>query len=181
MDLRRERKKENHIIGILLIMILLCIGAIAIILVSRYSFITTSASVSSTINFGSVDDIDTRAVKAKAGILAKFKKQNEPDQFSYEIKKNLVFSDTNSEAELLLKNPKQNGYLMVLELVLEDSQEVILRTGYLLPGQIIKNVALDEELSSGEYKVVANICAVDAQSYELVGILEQPLTVVVES
>ncbi|HWP51928.1 MAG TPA: hypothetical protein VN626_09575 [Clostridia bacterium] len=133
------------------------------------------------IKFSSVTNIDTRAVDATAGLFSKIEKQNAPDQFSYEIKEELVFSAASAEAALLLKNPPQNQYLMVLELMLEDSGEVILRTGSLLPGQVIKRAALDESLSAGNYKAVANICAVDAQSGALIGMLEQPVAIVVKS
>ncbi len=180
MDLRRERKRGNRIIGILLILIFLCMGAVAVLLASRFSPDVTAKSALASADFSHAADLDTRAVKAVAGLFTKNKKQNPPDQFSYEIKKELVFSTASKEAALLLKNPPQNQYLMVLKLVLEDSGEVVLHTGSLLPGQMIKKAALDEALAAGDYKAIAHICAVDVQSGALVGTLEQPVTVVVK-
>lgn len=180
MDLRRERKRGNRIIGILLILIFLCVGAIAVLVLSHFVSVNAFRDEAA-IDISSVTDIDARAVKAAAGLFSKTEKKNPPDQFSYEIKKELVFSAVSAEAKLLLKNPSQNRYLMVLELVLEDSGEVVLRTGSLLPGQMIKKAALDESLSVGDYKAIANICAVDAQSGALAGVLKQPVTIVVKS
>lgn len=181
MDLRRERKRGNRITGILLILIFLCAGGIAVIVLSRFAPAEAFKSDLTTADFASAADIDARAVKFSPGLFSKTEKQNPPDQFSYEIKKELVFSDTFAEAALLLKNPPQNQYLMVLELVLQDSGEVVLRTGSILPGQMIKKAALDEQLSAGDYKAIAHICAVEVQSGTLTGVLEQPVTIVVKS
>lgn len=176
MDLRRERKRGNRIIGVLLIIIALCVGAAFIFLRSH----AMPAEIFET-DFSSAIDIDTRAVNVAAGLFNKKEVQNPSDQFSYEIKRELVFSAASAPASLLLKNPLQNQYLMVLELVLEDSGTVVLRTGALLPGQMIKKAALDEKLVPGDYKATANICAVDAESGELAGVLTQPITIVVKA
>lgn len=181
MDLRRERKRGNRIIGILLIWIFLCAGAAAVMLLSRFSSVATAKTDLAKADFSRITNVDTRAVEAAAGLFSKNEKQNPPDQFSYEIKKELVFSTASEAAALLLKNPAKNQYAMVLELVLEDSGEVILRTGSILPGQMIKKAALDEKLSAGDYKAIAHICAVDLQSGALIGLLEQPVTIVVKS
>ncbi|MFV0497725.1 MAG: hypothetical protein ACK5L0_06130 [Candidatus Fimivivens sp.] len=151
------------------------------IFLSRFASVTTSKSDRATADFSAVADIDTRAVAVAQGLFSTTKEQNPLDQFSYEIKEELVFSVASEEALLLLKNPPQNQYLMVLELVLEDSGDVVLRTGAVLPGQMIKKAALDEKLSSGNYKAIANLCAVDAQNGKLAGVLEQPVTIVVKS
>lgn len=181
MDLRRERKQINRIIGILIILMFLCVGAIAVLLFSRHASVKAMINQTAAGDFSSVTDIDSRAVEVTTGLFSKTEKQNSPDQFSYEIKKELVFSASSAEANLLLKNPAQNQYCMALELLLEDSGEVVLHTGNLLPGQMIKKAALDERLSAGNYKAVANICALDAESGVLLGILEQPVTIVVKS
>lgn len=181
MDLRRERKRGNRVIGVLLILIFFCAGAISVIWFSRVAPVQALKNEYTTGDFSTVTDIDARVVKASSGWFSKTEKQNSPDQFSFEIKKELIFSAASAEAVLLLKNPSQNQYLMVLELVLEDTGEVVLRTGSILPGQMIKKAALDEKLSAGNYKAIAHICAVDAQSGTLVGVLEQPITIVVKS
>ena len=176
MDLRRERKQSNRMLGILLIVTALCAGAILMIL--HWCVAPTGAFKT---DFSSAIDLDARAVEATAGLFSKKEGQNPSDQFSYEIKRELIFSAASEPAALLLKNPQQNQYLMTLELVLEESGEVVLRTGALLPGQMIKKAALDEKLVPGDYKATANICAVDAESGTLAGVLTQPVTIVVKA
>ena len=183
MVLRRERKRGNRMIGVLLIMIVLCVGAIAMLLLSRNASAKALKTSLTPTDLSSVTDIglDARAVSAAVGLFSKNEAQNPSDQFSYEIKRELVFSAASAQASLLLKNPPQNQYLMVLELVLEESGEVVLRTGARLPGQMIKRAALDENLSAGDYKATANIYAMDAKSGALAGVLTQPVTIVVKA
>lgn len=162
-------------LGVLLIVTALCAGAIFMIL---HWYVAPVGAFKT--DFSSAIDLDTRAVDATAGLFSE-KEANPSDQFSYEIKRELVFSVASEPATLLLKNPRQNQYLMTLELVLEESGEVVLRTGALLPGQMIKKAALDEKLVPGDYKATANICAVDAESGALAGVLTQPVTIVVKA
>lgn len=163
-------------LGILIIMTVLCVGAIAVLLLARFSSVEALAP-----ELASNIDIDARATKASTGLFSEPKAPNSSDQFSYEIKRELVFSAASKPAELLLRNPPQNRYLMVLELTLEESNEVVLRTGALLPGQMIKAAALDEKLSPGDYKAVASLCAIDAESGASAGRVTQPVTIVVKS
>jgi hypothetical protein len=69
---------------------------------------------------------------------------------------------------------------MAVEITLEGSDDVIYRSGYIKPNQTIKKAALDEPLESGTYSAVAYFCAVNFESYELLGILEQKITLNIE-
>ena len=173
MDLRREQKKKNQVIGILFIIVLASITAVAVMLFSE--------DVHDPYNFSSIDlsEIDVRAKPAQKSLFSKFKSPNASEQFSYEIKKHLEFSDDNPQAVLLLKNPLQNCYLMTMAIALEESDTVVLRTGYLLPGQIIEKAALDESLPPGEYHATAYICAIDAVTRVMVGTVEQPIAITI--
>ena len=163
-------------LGVLIIMTLLCVGAIAALLLSRFSSVEAF-----TLALAPDIDLDARATKASAGLFSEPKAPNPADRLSYEIKRELVFSSAARPAALRLKNPPQNCYLMVLELSLEESNEVVLRTGALLPGQMIKEAALDEKLPPGDYKAVASLCAIDAESGVPAGQVTQPVTIVVKS
>ena len=174
MDLRREQKKINQVIGILFIIVLASITAAAVMLFSEDVHVPSCDSTAMDLS-----EIDFRAKPAQKSLFSKFISPNTPRQFSYEIKKNLTISDDDSQAELLLKNPMQNCYLMTMALTLEESDTVVLRTGYLLPGQIIEKAALDEPLPPGEYHAIAYICAVDAVTRVIVGTVEQPVAITI--
>lgn len=176
MDLRRERKRGNRLLGVLLITTVLCLGAILALLHWRLSSATAFAPQPA-----AGIALDARASKASAGLFSGPSEPNPSDQFSYEIKRELVFSDASRPAALRLKNPPQNRYLMVLELTLEASNEVVLRTGALPPGQMIREAALDEKLAPGDYRAVAAFWAIDAKTGAPAGQLTEPVTIVVKS
>lgn len=178
MDLRHEKRKRNHILGILIIPAFLCAVVAAVLLLTQFPAKQASAA---DLGFGSVENIDSRAKAASPSIFSALKGQNAADEFSYQIKEKLIFEKASAEGKLLLTNPLQNRYLMALELAVGDDEEVVLRTGYILPGQMIEAVTLDEKLSAGEYQATADICAVDPKTYELLGIIEQPIKLTIKS
>jgi len=166
MDLRRERRRNGRIAGF--------VGSAAALIMA--ALLASMISVSSEDEkFSSIKDADDRAANASQGITALFEKENAADEFSYEIKETLSFEKGDSSGRLLLKNPAVNRYLMYLEIKAND--ETVLKTGNLAPGQIIKEVKLDIELSKGEYNAVAYIYAVDPESYKTVGVVTQPITI----
>jgi len=170
MDLRRERKKDNYISGIVITVASLCAAAAMAVFIS-YLYDNDIDLL--------IENADSRATNTSHGITALFDDENAADEFSYEIKQNLNFESSDSEAKLFLKNPSVNRYIMQLELVCGD--ETVLKTGNIAPGQIIKEVKLDIELSKGEYDATAYIYAVDPESYKTVGMVTQPITINIKS
>ena len=166
MDLRRERRKSGRIIGLVGTVVVLASAVLLALLVSYYSDSEKQSMIK---------NADKRASAAMQGITAIFDKENAEDEFSYEIKEKLSFESGDASAKLLLKNPSVNRYVMYLEIVVDD--KVALKTGNIAPGQIIKEVKLDTELSKGEYAAVAYIYAVDPESFKTVGVVTQPITI----
>ncbi len=163
MDLRRERKKGKRfaVTAAALSVVILTVG-----------MVTANIDDSS---ISPVEGADDRATDASQGITALFNKENAADEFSYEIKRELSFEDGDSVGKLLLKNPSVNRYIMYLEIKTDD--ELVLRTGNIAPGQMIKEAKLDIELSKGEYQATAYIYAVDPESYKTAGMVTQPITI----
>ncbi|MEG1773409.1 MAG: hypothetical protein RR320_01000 [Oscillospiraceae bacterium] len=152
--------------------LLLCVtvGVTAVALFSRGETIPASA-------FPDVEGLDVRAAAAPTQRFFPAK-LNAPDVFSYQINGAPTFR-IGGTGDLLIENPAANRYLMAVELVLDSSDEVVLRTGYLKPGQTLKSVPLDTPLAAGTYAVTACFCAVAPGTLELLGILEQPITLTV--
>ena len=172
MDLRREKRKGDRLLGLLITLAALCAAVIIALLVSHFS---KNDAEEQKISY---KDIDSRAVSAAEGFSAVFDEQNSADEFSYEIKEKLVFKNSSEEGRLLLKNPSKNRYLMRLELVIDN--EVVISTDNIAPGQMIKTIKLDSELSADEYDAVAYINAIDPESGDMIGTVKQPITVIVE-
>lgn len=171
MDLRRERKKGSHLMGVLIIAALLCIALIAMLCYSLYV-----KSLREDI-FSGIEGLDEAAYPV-SGSLSLMLGQNGEDSFSYEIKEELFFKNGGSAGQILLKSPARNRYLMQVTIVLENGESV-LKTGYILPGYMIENVKLDEKLKKGSYAAVALIDAVSPEDESLIGQLKQPVTITV--
>ena len=171
MDLRRERKKGSHIMGVLIIAALLCVALMAML---GYSIYIQSRRADI---FSNVDGLDEAAEPA-SGTFSLMLGQNGKESFSYEIKEELIFKNGGSAAEILLKSPARNRYLMQVTIILEDGESV-LKTGYILPGYLIESVKLDEKLKKGSYEATALIGAVSPEDESLIGQLKQPVTITV--
>lgn len=175
MDLRRERRRTNRVIGVLLLLIFVSVAAICAVWIYR------DAQPAVSLNFPDAEGVDIRAVD-KALTAKRLKVgANAADEFSFLINSAPKFENGAAEGDLQIENPIQNLYLMAVELALNDTGEVVFRSGYLKPNQVIETAALDEPLAKGEYAATAYICAVDFVSYDLLGILEQPVTITVQN
>ena len=173
MDLRREKKKGNNVVGILIVAIIVCVCAII------YVAFGQPKDLSDQLVFPEVDGIDARAFDLKlTSQQLKNAGKNDGDQFSYKINSSPVFE--NGEGDLEIENPVENRYLMAVEITLENSNDVIFRSGYLKPNQGIKKAELDLPLEAGTYNAVAYFCAVNFESYELLGMLEQEITLTIK-
>lgn len=168
---RRKRRTGNRIIGVLIFLILLTIGAIAVVWGSRQA---QPASVPAVI-----EDIDFRAKELEMSFWKRIRPQNAAGTFSYGIREMPSF--TPDSGTLYIENPAQNTCLMAVELVREGEDEVIFRSGLLAPNQAIENAALDEMIPAGKYPVTALIYAIDPSSGDILGILEENITITVRS
>lgn len=169
MDLRRERKRGNTIIGILLLLIFIALFATFYILQSKSQALPTSAQ-------NVYEDVDERSTPLKKSIFASTTSKNKPDEFSYSIERTIHIDD-NNEAKVSIENPSKNLYLMVVELVISQDETVVLRTGYIAPGYKIENASFDIPISTGTHDATAVFYAIDPQSRDILGMLEQPITI----
>ena len=124
------------------------------------------------------EHLDDRAQKIKRHFWEKNESNKEGD-FSYEIETDLIFKGEDQACKIELANPHCNRALMYLELSLDEEGTVFLRTGLLRPGEKIKTITPDEPLEEGSYKGHASICAVDPETEEFLGFLEEEVTVTV--
>ncbi len=130
-------------------------------------------------NYNAVDidpaHLDSRAEKIKRFFWEK-KEKNDKDNFSYEIETMLDFKGEEQQCSIGLKNPHRNTMLMYIELSLEDG-DVFFRSGLILPGEKIEKITPDKKLPEGEFKGHAVICAVEPETEEFVGFLEQEVNI----
>lgn len=169
----KTRKKQRKAIS-LIVALLLIVFTAAALLFSRYTGegLTVYPDVDG--QDESAYDMEPSFIDTVLGI-----KKNLPDTFSYEIKKEIEIS-SDGKGIAMITNPPQNNCLMAVEITLMGDDEVIYRSGYLKPNQRIDEIELSTPLESSEYDITVYFCAVDFDSYELLGILEENITMTVK-
>jgi hypothetical protein len=162
--------------------------ALFLILLAVFFFVTAGAVFvsqsrgSSAVSYPDVEGIDENAHDSKLGLHDRIFgiQLNDADQFSYAIRKSPTFDSETGVGTVNITNPPENRYLMAVEITLDGEDEVLSRTGYLKPNQTIDTITLEEPLAAGEYDATAHFCAFDFETMGLLGILEQPITIVVK-
>jgi hypothetical protein len=171
---RRSKKRKKRVVaGIFLILVVITI-IMAIVIVQN-----GLAESSFHIKEG-LQNLEPKAEKLGLieGLISKKSKDN---NFSYSINTKIDFKSSGSEGEILLTNPIRNKYLMALEIVLEADERVVFRSGYLMPGQILKKASLQFVLERGEYRAFAHIWAIDPDSLLLLELFEEPIVITIEN
>lgn len=88
-------------------------------------------------------------------LLAQMQKIADASNFSIEINGKPVFKNGKSKGTLGIKNPEDNAYPIVVQILLDETKEVIYDSGGMLPGQQIMQAKLLKEFSKGEYTATA--------------------------
>lgn len=170
MDLRRERRKNSHILGVLIIAGSICIALITMLSMSVY--IKNSRKTL----FDRLDGLDPTA-KSAGDIFSLMLGENGEDTISYEIKEEIVFKNSGAQAFIMLKSSEKNRYPIKMTLLVED--ESVLKTGYILPGYMIETAKLDKKLKAGEYDAVALIEAFSPEDESVIGQLKQEVRITI--
>ena len=64
-----------------------------------------------------------------------------------------------TDVSLLLLNPKDNVYSLTFEIVLEDAEETLYKSGLVEPGMVIEDITLTNKLRKGEHEATLRIRA----------------------
>lgn len=89
--------------------------------------------------------------------------------FSISIASQVDLADGQAEGELKIGNPASNSYLMRVEIVIEDTGQVIYETGVIEPNHHIERDRLAVDLPAGSYDCIARFYALDPQTETQVG------------
>lgn len=99
---------------------------------------------------------------------------------SFTINANPVYPDGKSAGNILFENPANNDKYTRLELVRDDTEEIIYQTGLMEPGTYVPEAPLDVDLGPGEYVCTAYIHAYKLADESYVGKVAAGVTVYVE-
>ena len=86
---------------------------------------------------------------------AQLQEQLDESMIAFSINTSPVFATGGSEGNLMLENPEHNAKLLVAEIYLDDTQELIYQSKAIPAGAYIENAMLDKVLKPGEYQATA--------------------------
>lgn len=95
---------------------------------------------------------------------------------AFSINTNPVFENGGSEGNLMLENPANNAKLIVVELYLDETEELIYQTKALPAGSYIENARLDKLLEPGDYPATAYFKAYREDDHSYIGQVGAALT-----
>lgn len=109
------------------------------------------------------------AQRSQDEVIAELNKQVEEGMINISMNTNPVFETGTSEGNLIIVNEETNRYPQVVEIYLEDTNELIYKSGGIPVGSKIENATLDYNLSKGTYDCIAYFNAINPDTGELVG------------
>ena len=101
--------------------------------------------------------------------------------FSFEINSRPIFKNGESEGNIRIANPPYNKYLITVEIKLDDNNNIVFKSGEILPNHYIEYAKLNRKLKAGEHNATATINAYDTESGEYKGTSAAKLIIKVES
>lgn len=158
-DVQKKRKK------LLLIAAILCV---LLLIIGGWFFLT---------NQGTNDTLEL-ADNATIGILpgidlaqrqAELQQQLDEGMIAFSINTNPVFATGGSEGNLMLENPANNAKLLVVEIYIDDTQELIYQSKAIPVGSYIETAGLDKMLEPGQYAATAYFKAYREDDYSYIG------------
>lgn len=84
-------------------------------------------------------------------------KRADESLFSFNINSKPIFENGKSEGNLRIANPHYNVYPIAVTIRLQDTNEVIFKSGKIQPNHYIEKAKLTKNLKKGDYKATATI------------------------
>lgn len=124
--------------------------------------------------------VGTMPGKSKEQIEAELTQEVKEKEIAFSINANPNFETGDSKGNLLFENPQSNKKLTRVEIYLDDTDELIYKSGLLEPGSYIPQVKLLRDLDAGSYSCTAVIHAYKQADKSYVGKVAAGLTVTVK-
>lgn len=143
------KKKKKRWLIVLLLLLLLAVGA------AVFYFLFWNREEQPRID---------KELSAKAGLLPSHSEEDlqkllnetvEEGMVNISINPDPVFRDGKSEGNLNIENIPANHYDLQVDITLEESNEIVYRSGLIEPGHYVDNAKLTKRLKKGDYKAVA--------------------------
>ncbi len=88
---------------------------------------------------------------------------------AFSINTNPTFADGEALGNLMIENPENNAKLLVVEVYLDLTKELVYKSKAIKPGYFIEEVKLDTKLSEGTYPATAFFKGYTEDTQEFIG------------
>lgn len=159
MKEKKFTKKKNVVLIILILLLLLSIsGFLGFKWYNAHNIQSQEGQLTGTI--GTIPGFSPEELQKE------LQKKADESLFSFNINSKPVFENGESEGNLRIANPHYNVYPITVTIQLEDTNEVIFKSGKIQPNHYIEKAKLTKNLKKGEYKAIATIEAFDPNDNE---------------
>lgn len=101
---------------------------------------------------------------------------DEPGLFPYSLSRNVYFATPESRGDFKISNPAANEYYMVVAVILPETGEQLLYTGFIMPGENRGELPLQIRPPEGVYDCIAEITAYDPETLRARGTEQRDIT-----
>ena len=100
----------------------------------------------------------------------------EPGFFPYSLSRNVHFATPGSRGNFMITNPATNEFYMTVSVILPETGENVMFTGFIRPGDTLESLPLDIQLEEGIHECIAEITAFDPETLTPRGSEQIPIT-----
>lgn len=100
---------------------------------------------------------------------AQLQEQLDESMIAFSINTSPVFATGSSEGNLMLENPANNAKLLVVEIYIDATQELVYQSKAIPTGAYIENARLDKVLEPGEYPATVYFKAYREEDHSFIG------------
>lgn len=156
----KKQQKKPLIISITCILLLVIGGAVFWIAKGNTS---DPLALDDNVTIGVLPGIDMAERQAQ------LQQQLDEGMIAFSINTSPVFATGGSEGNLMLENPANNAKLLVVEIYIDDTQELVYQSKAIPTGAYIENARLDKVLEPGEYQATAYFKAYREEDHSFIG------------
>lgn len=157
-------KKKRMVLIALACLLLLAVGG-GIFLMTREedAAMDDSLQLDDNATMGVLPGIDMKERQAQ------LQEHLDEGMIAFSINTSPVFATGGSEGNLMLENPANNAKLLVVEIYIDATQEMVYQSKAIPTGAYIENARLDKVLEPGEYPATAYFKAYREEDHSFIG------------
>ena len=125
--------------------------------------------------------VGTMPGKSEEQILEELNRKVNEKTIAFSINASPVYKDGKSKGNILFENPKNNDKLTRMELIRDETEELIYKTGLMEPGSYVPEAELLVDLPAGTYVCTAYIYAYRQSDESFLGKVAAGITVTVQN